>query len=218
MKTRIVPDASPDFAFQTFLRRYSKSVLGSWRAQRRKCATHIISLSVPNSPAWGLANRFPTILASRYHSCPASRDIDRLRHACGWTLATNLRTGWAVEIPPFHPDRNCLTLDLLFGYGAGLLALINPCVLPILPIILGSALRQEPFGACRACGGAQHGVRHCRCRHCGGRAGNRAGRRPDDADRSGGDDLFRDGVDHAGTQHALCRGDSGNFRACGSTA
>lgn len=38
------------------------------------------------------------------------------------------------------------TVDLLFGYGAGLLTLINPCVLPVLPIILGSALRQERLG------------------------------------------------------------------------
>ena len=37
-------------------------------------------------------------------------------------------------------------MDLLFGYGAGLLTLINPCVLPVLPIILGSALREERLG------------------------------------------------------------------------
>jgi cytochrome c biogenesis protein CcdA len=37
-------------------------------------------------------------------------------------------------------------LDLLLGYGAGLLTLINPCVLPVLPIILGSALREERLG------------------------------------------------------------------------
>jgi cytochrome c-type biogenesis protein len=37
-------------------------------------------------------------------------------------------------------------LDLLLGYGAGLLTLINPCVLPVLPIILGSALREEQLG------------------------------------------------------------------------
>ena len=37
-------------------------------------------------------------------------------------------------------------LELLFGYGAGLLTLLNPCVLPVLPIILGSALREERLG------------------------------------------------------------------------
>ena len=37
-------------------------------------------------------------------------------------------------------------MDLLLGYGAGLLTLINPCVLPVLPIILGSALREERLG------------------------------------------------------------------------
>ena len=37
-------------------------------------------------------------------------------------------------------------MDLLLGYGAGLLTLINPCILPVLPIILGSALREERLG------------------------------------------------------------------------
>lgn len=37
-------------------------------------------------------------------------------------------------------------MELLLGYGAGLLTLINPCVLPVLPIILGSALREEKLG------------------------------------------------------------------------
>ncbi len=37
-------------------------------------------------------------------------------------------------------------MQLIFGYIAGLLTLINPCVLPVLPIILGSAVRQERLG------------------------------------------------------------------------
>ncbi|MEM8971538.1 MAG: cytochrome c biogenesis CcdA family protein [Pseudomonadota bacterium] len=37
-------------------------------------------------------------------------------------------------------------MELLLGYGAGLLTLINPCVLPVLPIILGSAMREERLG------------------------------------------------------------------------
>lgn len=37
-------------------------------------------------------------------------------------------------------------MELLFAYGAGLLTLINPCVLPILPIILASALQADRRG------------------------------------------------------------------------
>lgn len=54
-------------------------------------------------------------------------------------LSIPLLHGWAKQ-----QERQ--PLDLLLGYGAGLLTLINPCVLPVLPIILGSALRQEPLG------------------------------------------------------------------------
>ena len=42
-------------------------------------------------------------------------------------------------------------MELLLGYGAGLLTIINPCVLPVLPIILGSALRQERWGPVALC-------------------------------------------------------------------
>lgn len=34
-------------------------------------------------------------------------------------------------------------MDLIFGYLAGLLTLINPCVLPVLPIVLASSLRAD---------------------------------------------------------------------------
>lgn len=37
-------------------------------------------------------------------------------------------------------------MELVFAYLAGLLTLINPCVLPILPIVLGSALQQGRQG------------------------------------------------------------------------
>lgn len=37
-------------------------------------------------------------------------------------------------------------MDLLFGFGAGLLTLLNPCVLPVLPIILGAAVQEERLG------------------------------------------------------------------------
>lgn len=37
-------------------------------------------------------------------------------------------------------------IELLFAYGAGLLTLINPCVLPVLPIILASALNADRRG------------------------------------------------------------------------
>ncbi|MEM6478895.1 MAG: cytochrome c biogenesis CcdA family protein [Pseudomonadota bacterium] len=37
-------------------------------------------------------------------------------------------------------------MELLFAYGAGLLTLINPCVLPVLPIVLVSALNASRWG------------------------------------------------------------------------
>jgi len=37
-------------------------------------------------------------------------------------------------------------MELLFGYIAGLLTLINPCVLPVLPIILASAMQAGRYG------------------------------------------------------------------------
>jgi cytochrome c-type biogenesis protein len=35
-------------------------------------------------------------------------------------------------------------MDLVFAYLAGLLTLINPCVLPVLPIVLATSLRTDP--------------------------------------------------------------------------
>lgn len=37
-------------------------------------------------------------------------------------------------------------MDLLLGYLAGLLTLINPCVLPVLPIVLATALQTSRWG------------------------------------------------------------------------
>ncbi|MEM8578150.1 MAG: cytochrome c biogenesis CcdA family protein [Pseudomonadota bacterium] len=37
-------------------------------------------------------------------------------------------------------------MELIFAYAAGLLTLINPCVLPVLPIVLASALGQSRYG------------------------------------------------------------------------
>jgi cytochrome c-type biogenesis protein len=37
-------------------------------------------------------------------------------------------------------------MDLVFGYLAGLLTLINPCVLPVLPIVLATALQAHKLG------------------------------------------------------------------------
>lgn len=37
-------------------------------------------------------------------------------------------------------------MELIFAYGAGLLTLINPCVLPVLPIVLATALQASRFG------------------------------------------------------------------------
>ncbi len=39
-----------------------------------------------------------------------------------------------------------LAMELIFAYGAGLLTLINPCVLPILPMLLASSLQTSRHG------------------------------------------------------------------------
>ena len=37
-------------------------------------------------------------------------------------------------------------MELILAYGAGLLTLINPCVLPVLPIVLATALQASRLG------------------------------------------------------------------------
>ena len=37
-------------------------------------------------------------------------------------------------------------MEFIFAYGAGLLTLINPCVLPILPIVLATSLQTSRHG------------------------------------------------------------------------
>jgi len=37
-------------------------------------------------------------------------------------------------------------MEMIFAYGAGLLTLINPCVLPVLPIVLATALQASRWG------------------------------------------------------------------------
>ncbi|MGY3438760.1 MULTISPECIES: cytochrome c biogenesis CcdA family protein [unclassified Marinovum] len=44
-------------------------------------------------------------------------------------------------------------MELLFAYGAGILTLINPCVLPVLPIVLASALQSGRAGPLWLAGG-----------------------------------------------------------------
>jgi cytochrome c biogenesis protein CcdA len=44
-------------------------------------------------------------------------------------------------------------VDLIFAYIAGLLTLINPCVLPVLPIVLASALQAHRLGPVVMAGG-----------------------------------------------------------------
>ncbi|MDT8853629.1 cytochrome c biogenesis CcdA family protein [Paracoccaceae bacterium Fryx2] len=44
-------------------------------------------------------------------------------------------------------------MDFVFGYAAGLLTLINPCVLPVLPIVLASALQADRRGPIYLCAG-----------------------------------------------------------------
>ena len=44
-------------------------------------------------------------------------------------------------------------MDLVLGYAAGLLTLINPCVLPVLPIVLATALQAGRAGPLALAGG-----------------------------------------------------------------
>lgn len=44
-------------------------------------------------------------------------------------------------------------MELLFAYGAGVLTLINPCVLPVLPIVLATALQASKWGPVALAGG-----------------------------------------------------------------
>lgn len=44
-------------------------------------------------------------------------------------------------------------MDIVFGYIAGLLTLLNPCVLPVLPVILISALNTHRLGPLYLCAG-----------------------------------------------------------------
>ena len=44
-------------------------------------------------------------------------------------------------------------MDFFFGYVAGLLTLINPCVLPVLPIVLAAALQGDRRGPLFLCAG-----------------------------------------------------------------
>jgi len=44
-------------------------------------------------------------------------------------------------------------MEFVFGYLAGVLTLINPCVLPILPIVLASALQVSRWGPVALCAG-----------------------------------------------------------------
>ena len=44
------------------------------------------------------------------------------------------------------PSGYVFGMDLIFAYLAGLLTLINPCVLPVLPIVLASALNADRRG------------------------------------------------------------------------
>lgn len=44
-------------------------------------------------------------------------------------------------------------MELVFAYAAGLLTLINPCVLPVLPIVLATALNASRFGPLAVAGG-----------------------------------------------------------------
>lgn len=44
-------------------------------------------------------------------------------------------------------------MDIIFGYIAGLLTLLNPCVLPVLPVVLITALNTHKLGTLYLCAG-----------------------------------------------------------------
>jgi len=44
-------------------------------------------------------------------------------------------------------------MELILGFGAGMLTLINPCVIPVLPVILISAMNQHRLGVYALCAG-----------------------------------------------------------------
>ena len=44
-------------------------------------------------------------------------------------------------------------MDLVFAYLAGLLTIINPCVLPVLPVVLIAALSEHRYGVWALCAG-----------------------------------------------------------------
>ncbi len=44
-------------------------------------------------------------------------------------------------------------MELIFAFGAGLLTLINPCVVPVLPIVIATAFQSSRFGPVALCAG-----------------------------------------------------------------
>ena len=44
-------------------------------------------------------------------------------------------------------------MDIVFGYIAGILTLLNPCVLPVLPVVLIAAMNQHRAGPLALCAG-----------------------------------------------------------------
>lgn len=44
-------------------------------------------------------------------------------------------------------------MDIIFGYIAGILTLLNPCVLPVLPVVLIAAMNQHRAGPLALCAG-----------------------------------------------------------------
>ena len=49
-------------------------------------------------------------------------------------------------------------MEYVLGYAAGLLTLINPCVLPILPIVLATALQAGRLGPLAVAAGMSRGL------------------------------------------------------------
>ena len=68
------------------------------------------------------------------------------RSADALTPPKRLRQRAFGPVPPAFCTAIARTvLDLIFAYLAGLLTLINPCVLPVLPIVMASSLHRDRY-------------------------------------------------------------------------
>jgi cytochrome c-type biogenesis protein len=73
---------------------------------------------------------------------PARQGYD----ADGGPATKDFVNGYAKHLPPFADlpsPQGAHDMELIFAFLAGILTLINPCVLPVLPIVLASSLHRD---------------------------------------------------------------------------